>query len=105
MSQAAPHWFPDGGGYPIGFLEWAFLSTRHIVAITRRTCITRGAYPKPGQLLREAARVLRPGGQVGILHFIVPLVRRPLKLLGVWRITTGAGYAIRAWSLFRKEAT
>ena len=60
-------------------------------------------YPKPGQILKEAARVLRPGGRVGILHFIVPLVRKPLRLIGVWGITTGAGYAIRAWSVYERR--
>lgn len=63
---------------------------------------TGKAYPKPGQILAEAARLLVPGGRVGLLHFLVPMVRKPLKLIGVWGITTGAGYAIRAWSVFEK---
>jgi SAM-dependent methyltransferase len=66
---------------------------------------TGDAYPKPGELLKEASRVLRPGGYFGILHFIVPMTRRPMKMIGVWGITTGAGYAIRAWSLFRKDVS
>jgi hypothetical protein len=149
--------FPEGGGYPKGFLEWAFdimgVSNQdavlhlcsgsvrvgvtvdirpechpNIVADCRRTGLpsesfdfiladppyaedyaknlygTGRDYPKPGEILREAARLLRPQGRVGILHFIVPMTRRPLKMLGVWGITTGAGYAIRAWSLFEKHA-
>lgn len=63
---------------------------------------TGKSYPKPGEILREATRLLVPGGRVGLLHFIVPMVRRPLRLVGVWGITTGAGYAIRAWSVFEK---
>jgi xanthosine utilization system XapX-like protein len=27
-----------------------------------------------------------------------------MKLLGVWGVTTGSGYAIRAWSLLQKQA-
>lgn len=65
---------------------------------------TGKVYPKPGQILAEAARVLRVGGRVGLLHFIVPLVRKPLRLVGVWELTTGAGYAIRAWSVLEKSA-
>jgi SAM-dependent methyltransferase len=59
-------------------------------------------YPKPGQIIREASRLLRPGGRVGILHFQVPMHRPPLRMVGVWGITTGAGYAIRAWTVFEK---
>ena len=55
-----------------------------------------------GQILKEAARLLKPGGRVGLLHFLVPLVRKPLRLVGVWGITTGAGYAIRAWTVLEK---
>lgn len=61
-------------------------------------------YPKPGQILREATRLLRPGGRFGLLHFLVPINRKPMRLVGVWGITTGAGYAIRAWSVFEKES-
>jgi len=146
--------FPEGGGYPKGFLEWAYVTmgcydmeVLHLCSGSVRTgttvdirpecrptfvadCRATGLpdetfdyiladppyakdyaenlygtgkdYPKPGEILREAARLLRPGGRVGILHFIVPMTRRPLKMMGVWGITTGAGYAIRAWSLFEK---
>lgn len=33
-------------------------------------------YPRPSALLSEAARVLRPGGRCGFLHFLVPMVGR-----------------------------
>jgi SAM-dependent methyltransferase len=63
---------------------------------------TGASYPRPGQILAEASRVLRPGGRVGILHFQVPMSRKPLNLIKVYGVTTGAGYAIRAWSVFEK---
>ena len=59
-------------------------------------------YPKPGQVCREASRLLRPGGKLGFLHFQVPMLRKPLRLLGVYGITTGCGFAIRAWTLMEK---
>lgn len=150
----APH--PDGGGYPIGFLDRAYmtLGVRNpegvlhlcsgsmrigttvdirpemqpdIVADCRAVPLpdasfdfimadppyseqyaenlygTGKDYPKPGQILKEACRLLRPGGRVGLLHFQVPMHRPPLRMVGVWGITTGAGYAIRAWTVFEKE--
>jgi SAM-dependent methyltransferase len=147
--------FPDGGGYPIGFPEWAFgimgvtdpSKVLHLCSGSMLTGVrvdirpemnptvccdvrntpfpdesfdfimsdppygetyaeqlygTGKAYPKPGQIMKEAARLLRPGGYFGILHFIVPITRKPMKMIQVYGITTGAGYAIRAWSLFTK---
>jgi SAM-dependent methyltransferase len=152
--------FPDGGGYPKGFLEWAIQTMRensevepdptkilHLCSGSVRlgvtvdirpemkptyVCDCRNVplpdesfdfiladppysetyannlygtgkdYPKPGQILKEAARLLRPGGLVGLLHFIVPVTRRPLKIVHVYGITTGNGTAIRAWTLLEK---
>lgn len=65
---------------------------------------TEARYPKPGEIVREATRLLRPGGKFGLLHFMVPMVRRPLKIVRVYGITTGSGYAIRAWTLMEKPA-
>lgn len=147
--------FPDGGGYPKGFIEWAYdlmgvedpARVLHlcsgsmvtgvrvdirpevnpdIVADARNVPLPDGSfdfiladppysqdyatnlygtgdhYPGPGQIMREASRLLRPGGQVGLLHFQVPMIRKPLRLVGVYGITTGLGYAIRAWTHCRK---
>jgi hypothetical protein len=63
---------------------------------------TGAYYPKPGEILREASRLLRPGGRVGLLHFQVPMFHRPLRLVGVFGITTGLGYNIRAFTVLEK---
>ena len=147
--------FPDGGGYPKGFMEWAaetmgcadmnlilhlcsgsvVTGTRvdirpgvnpDIVADCRHVPLpdesfdfimadppyaesyaqnlygTGESYPKPGEILKEAARLLRPGGKVGLLHFIVPMIRQPLKIRGTYGITSGVGNAIRCWTLCEK---
>jgi SAM-dependent methyltransferase len=147
--------FPEGGGYPKRFLEWAYDlmgvtdpatvlhlcggSVNHgitvdirpeknptIVADCRNVPLpdesfdfiladppysedyatnlygTGANYPKPGQIAKEACRLLRPGGKFGFLHFQVPMTRKPLRILGVYGVTTGCGYAIRAWTLMEK---
>lgn len=155
--QKATHFvdFPDGGGYPKGFVEWALetmgchdpSALLHLCSGSMRTGVrvdirpemnpdivadcrdvpladgsfdfvladppyaedyarnlygTERYYPKPGQILKEAARLLRVGGKVGLLHFIVPVTRKPLKIRGVYGITSGNGNAIRAWTLLEK---
>lgn len=65
---------------------------------------TGSVYPRPSAITAEIARLLRPGGKAGLLHFVVPMVRKPLKIRGVYGITTGAGYAIRAWTFLEKPA-
>ena len=62
-------------------------------------------YPRPSALLREAARVVVPGGRVGLLHFIVPSPEPGLYFVGVHGITTGCGYRIRAFTVFLREET
>jgi len=61
-------------------------------------------YPRPSHLLREASRVVRPGGRVGILHFLVPAVPKALmRLERVHGVTQGCGYRIRAFTVFRRD--
>lgn len=149
--------FPDGGGYPIRFVEWALAEmgcddpskvlhlcsgsmvtgirvdvrpemNPDIVADCRNVPLpdesfdfiladppysedyardlygTLANYPRPGSIVREACRLLRPGGKFGLLHFQVPMGHKPMRIKGVYGITTGSGYAIRAWTLMEKEA-
>lgn len=60
-------------------------------------------YPTPSTILRECAVALRPGGIVGILHHIVPMQVDTLTRLGTWGVTTGLGYRIRAFTVYRHD--
>lgn len=89
-------------GLPDASFRWIMADPPYGKTYASNLYKTGDHYPKPGQILKEATRLLIPGGRVGILHFIVPMFRKPLNLLKVYGITTGAGYAIRAWSVFEK---
>ena len=62
--------------------------------------------PKPKRILREAARIVKPGGLIGILHIIIIPA---YKELGVERVAlhpvlTGPNNAIRVFNVFRVKA-
>jgi len=85
-----------------GSFDWIMADPPYSEEYANNLYGTKDAYPKPGQILKEATRLLAPGGRVGILHFLVPVFRKPLRMVGVWGITAGIGYNIRAWSVFEK---
>lgn len=60
-------------------------------------------YPRPAHLLSEASRVVRPGGLLAILHFLVPAVPAGCRFVAVKGVTTGLGYRIRAFTIYQRD--
>jgi hypothetical protein len=60
------------------------------------------AMPRPRWLLAEAARVVKPGGRIGILHVAVPFAPPGCRLVNVYGVTTGVGYRIRAFTVYER---
>jgi len=82
--------------------DWIMADPPYSAEYAQNLYGTAADYPKPGQILKEASRLLRSGGMVGLLHFQVGMSRPPLSVVKVYGVTTGMGYAIRAWSVYRK---
>lgn len=59
--------------------------------------------PRPSWLLKEAARVVAPGGRIGLLHVAVPFPPPDCELVNVYGITTGIGFRIRAFTVFERR--
>lgn len=147
--------FPEGGGYPVGFVEaaarimhvdlaelvhlcsgsvrggrltidvrpdagadvradvrWLPLRPGSVSAIladppysvdyAEELWGTGKIYPTPTVLLRECAEALAPRGVVGVLHHVMPDAVPGLARVGCWGVTTGPGYRIRAFTVFRR---
>lgn len=60
-------------------------------------------YPTPAVILREVERVLIPGGNVALLHQIVPVLPAGLERSATYGVTTGVGYRIRALTIATKR--
>lgn len=59
--------------------------------------------PRPAWLLKEAARVVAPGGRIGMLHFAVPFSPPDCRLVNVYGVSTGVGFRIRAFTVYERE--
>lgn len=60
------------------------------------------SYPQPYKLLEEGVRVTKPGGYIGMLHWLVLIRPKTCQRVAVIGITIGANMRIRCFSLFRK---
>ena len=64
-----------------------------------------GDLPKPGRILREAARLTRVGGLIAILHIIIIPAYKDANVerIALHPILTGPNNAIRVLNVFRKR--
>jgi SAM-dependent methyltransferase len=61
------------------------------------------AYPLPSHLLREAARVVRPGGRIGFVHYLVPNPPPGCHHVKTFGLSMGFGYPMRAVTLYERD--
>ena len=84
--------------------DWIMADPPYAESYAEQLYGTGSVYPRPGPILREAARVLRPGGRFGLLHYIAPMPHAVdrVRLVGCWGVWLGTNMAIRAWSVYEK---
>lgn len=84
--------------------DWIMADPPYAESYAENLYGTGSSYPRPGQILREAARLLRPGGRFGLLHYLAPMprVEWKVRLSGVWGVYLGTNMAIRCWSVYEK---
>ena len=60
-------------------------------------------YPRPIDLLREAARVVRPNARIAIVHYIVPNPPDGCGFVKCIGLSMGFGYPMRAVTIYEKN--
>ncbi len=63
----------------------------------------RVKYPRPAQLLREAARVVRPGGRIVFVHYITPKPVAGTVFVKAFGLSTGFDMPMRAVSIYELD--
>lgn len=111
----SPHWTPGMRPDVVGDVRWLPLGDGTVSAILADPPYSAEhaaelwqagkQYPTPAVILEESARALRPGGRVAILHHVVPSPMPGLRTLGVYGVTTGTNYRIRALTVFERTDT
>lgn len=89
---------------PDGSFDFILADPPYSEDYARQLYGTGDNYPLPGQIVKEACRLLRPDGLFGLMHFQVPFPANGMKMLGVYGISQGCGYAIKAWTLMKKPS-
>ena len=62
-------------------------------------------YPRPSHLLREAARVVRPGGRIALVHYITAKPAPGTRFVKAFGLSTGFDMPMRAIAIYEKEHT
>lgn len=60
-------------------------------------------YPRPAHLLTEAARVVRRGGRIAFVHYIVPQPVRGTRVVRIMGMSTGFNMPMRAVTIFERD--
>lgn len=60
-------------------------------------------FPKPSHLLREAARVVKPQGRIGLLHVAVPITPPGCSFVTSFGVVPGPGFRIRAFTIYQRH--
>lgn len=60
------------------------------------------AYPLPSEVVRRMVDAVRPGGRVGILHYVVPRPTKEVRFVAAVAVITGYGNRVRVFSVFER---
>jgi hypothetical protein len=60
-------------------------------------------YPRPSHLLREAARVIAPGGRIGLVHYITAKPAPGMRFIKAFGMSAGFDMPMRAVAIYERD--
>lgn len=101
--QARPSVVARGEALP--FIDGAFRAVLIDPPYTEEYArnLYRSEFPRPAHLLREAARVVKPGGRIGLLHIAVPITPPGCDFVTSFGVVPGPGFRIRAFTVYERQ--
>jgi len=102
-SEAQPDILADGRSLPLddGSQEAVLIDPPYTEHYARD--LYGVEYPRPSHLLKEAARVVKPCGRIGFVHYITPNPPPGCSLVRVFGLSTGFGYPMRAVTIYERH--
>lgn len=92
-------------GQALPFLEASFRAVMIDPPYTEEYArnLYRSEFPRPSHLLNEAARVVMPGGRIGLLHIAVPITPAGCDFVKSFGVVPGPGFRIRAFTIYERK--
>lgn len=102
-AEAQPDIVADGRALPLadGSVAAVLLDPPYTEHYARELYGTE--YPRPAHLLKEAARVVRPNGRIGFVHYIVPNPPEGTRFVRAFGLSMGFGFPMRAVTVFERD--
>lgn len=101
--EACPDILADGRKIPLptGSVAAVMIDPPYTEHYARE--LYRVPYPRPAQLLREAARLVRPGGRIVFVHYITPKPVKGTVFVKAFGLSTGFDMPMRAVSIYQRD--
>lgn len=101
--EACPDVIADGLALPFadGSIEGVLLDPPYTEHYARELYGVK--YPRPKHLLVEAARVVRPGGRIGFVHYNTPKPPPGTRFVRAFGMSTGFDMPMRAFTVYERD--